>query len=197
MSRAKLRLYSLPLILLATVQFAGAQSSRGDAKPSNRLPAAIYIETPIKTWVEGYSHWVTARPDVVLATKEGTGSLIQLHTPFLDYFASDGKSLYTNTSADANIDFLHNLPQSAQKKAGGESSDLEPTVGDYLDMFPKLNPYKARILARKRPVLFAICKDDTPACADQNQALKEFKGRAASLGIQVIEVKLLKNPPGE
>jgi hypothetical protein len=198
MSRAKLKLYSLPLILLATWQLVGAQTSKGDTKPSNRLPAAIYVETSIKSWTDGYVKWVASRHDVVLALQKSSGGVqITLHTPFLDYFASDGKSLYSNSSASANIDFLRKLPQSERNRPGNEDVELEPTVGDYLDMFPKLSPYKAQILARKRPVLLAICKDDTPTCVDQNQALKQLKGRAASLGIQVIEVKLSKNPQGE
>ena len=198
MSHAKLRLYSLPLILLATAQLVSAQTPKGDRSSPNKVPAAVYVETSIKSYTEAYANWVTAHPEVVLALEKSTGGAqVMLHTPFLDYFASDGKSLYSNTSAPANIDFLRKLPQLGQKKSGSEDGELEPTVGDYLDMFPKLSPYKARILARKRPVLLAICKDDTPTCVGQNQALKEFKGRAASLGIQVVEVKLSKNPPGE
>jgi hypothetical protein len=196
-SLAKLKLYSLLLILLATMQHLGAQTAKGDTKPPNRLPAVVYIETPIKSWTDGYASWVAAHPAVVLALEKSSEGHMMLRTPFLDYFASDGNSLYSNSSASDNIDFLRRLPRSGQKSSGSEGGELEPTVGEYLEMFPKLSPYKARILARKRPVLLAICKDDTPTCVQQNQALGEFKSRAASLGVQVVEVKLLKPPPEE
>lgn len=196
MSNAKRRVYSLVLIFLAAAQFLCAQTPRASAKPSNKIPQVIYVETSVKAYTDAYASWVTARHDVVLALEKDSGGKLQLRTPFLDYFASDGKSVYSNSSASANADFLHKLPQSGEKKPGSEGDELQPTVGEYLSMFPKLNPYKAQILARKSPVLLAICKDDTPSCADQNQALKEFKGRASALGIQVVEVKLLKSPPG-
>jgi hypothetical protein len=196
MSRAKLRVYFLVLIFLMAAQFPSAQTSKGSRQPISKAPQAVYVETSIKSWTDGYASWVASRPDVVQANEKATGVQIMLRTPFLDYFASDGKSLYSNSSASANIDFLHKLQQLGQKKPDSEGDELQPTVGEYLAMFPKLEPYKAQILARKSPVLLAICKDDTPSCADQNQALKEFKGRAAALGIQVVEVKLLKNPPG-
>jgi hypothetical protein len=197
MSRANLRMYSLLSVILATAQLLNAQASHGTTKPSNKVPRVVYVETSVKSWTDGYASWIAARPDVVLALEKGSGGRINLKTPFLDYFASDGKSLYSNSSAAANIDFLRKLPQSGQKKSGSESDELQPTVGDFLGMFSKLNPYKAQILAHKSPVLLAVCKNDTPSCVDQNQALKEFKGRAATLGVQVVEVKLFTNPPGE
>lgn len=196
MSRIKLRLYSLLSVFLGAAQLLSAQTPKGNTKPSNKIPQAVYVETPIKSWTDGYASWIAARPDVVLALEKSSGGKMKLQTPFLDYFASDGTSLYSNSSASANVDFVHKLPQSGQKKPDSEGDELQPTVGDYLGMFSKLSPYKAQILARKSPVLLAICKDDTPSCADQNQALKEFKGRAAALGIQVVEVKLLKSAPG-
>ena len=157
----------------------------------------VYVETSMKSWTDGYASWVAARPAVVLALEKGSGTQIMLHMPFLDYFAADGKSIYSSSSTSANIDFLRKLPQSAQKRSGSGGGELEPTLGEYLEMFPKLRPYKTPILARKHPVLLAICKYDTPACMQQNHAFMEFKGRAASLGIQVVEVKLFKNFPEE
>ena len=197
MIRAKLKLYSLLSIFLANAQFLSAQTPTVSAKPSNKIPRVIYVETSIRSYTQGYANWVSGRPDVAMALEKDSAISVQLRTPFLDYFASDGKSLYSNSSASANIDFLHKLPQSGQKRPGSEGDELQPTVGEYLGMFSKLSPYKAQILARKSPVLLAICKDDTPSCADQNQALKEFKGRAAALGVEIIEVKLLKNSPEE
>lgn len=193
MNRAKLRLNSFLFVFLATAQFLSAQTPKPSAKPSSKIPPVIYVETSILSYTQAYSNWVSTRHDVILALEKDSGGKLQLRTPLLDYFASDGKSVYSSSSASANVDFLHKLPQSGQTKPADE---LQPTVGEYLAMFPKLEPYKAEILARKSPVLLAICKDDTPTCADQNQALKEFKGRATALGIQVVEVKLLKNPPG-
>ena len=198
MIRLKLELSVILLIFLGVAEPLCAQSPKGSSNSSSRPPAVVFVETPVKSWTDGYANWVTSHPAVVLALDKGSGVQIKLQTPFLDYFASDGNSVYSDTSAPANIDFLHKLPQSGQKKGAGEGkSELVPTLGDYLDMFPKLKPYRVGILAQKRPVLLAICKDDAPACVLQNQALSDFKHRAASLGIQVVEVKLLKNPQGQ
>lgn len=196
MSRSLLRLCSLPLILLAVTPILIARTSQVAKTPPAKVPQAVYVETSVKSWTVGYANWISGRPDVVQAQQKDSGVQIMLRMPFLDYFASDGKSIYSNTSATANIEFLHKLPQSGQKKPP-EGADLQPTVSDYLGMFPKLSLYKTQILARRWPVLLAICKDDTPNCADQNQALREFKSRATSLGIQVVEVKLLKTPPDQ
>lgn len=163
-------------------------AGRGASLP----PAVIFVEATPKAWTDGYAGWMNAHPAIVAALDKGSGLQIKLSTPFLDYFGVDGKSVYSNTSAAANIDFLHKLPQFGEKKALHGEGDLEPTAGDYLEMFPKLDAYKASIVARKRPVLLTICTYEKPECVQQNQALSAVKSRATALGIQVVEVKLEK-----
>ena len=153
MIRAKLKLYSLLSIFLANAQFLSAQTPTVSAKPSNKIPPVIYVETSIRSYTQGYANWVSGRPDVAVALEKDSAISVQLRTPFLDYFASDGKSLYSNSSASANIDFLHKLPQSGQKRPGSEGDELQPTVGEYLGMFSKLSPYKAQILADRKSVV--------------------------------------------
>jgi hypothetical protein len=155
MSGAKLTHCFVLSIGLATAPSLSAQASKGTGKPAGRVPQVLYVETSIRSYTEAYGEWIAGRPDVAQALEKDSGIRVQLHTPFLDYFGSDGRSVYSDSTASANIDFLRKLPQSGQKKPGGEGDDLQPTVGDYLGMFAKLEPYKARILARKSPVLLA------------------------------------------
>lgn len=191
---AKLTHNLFSFILLAPLAWAAGQTAKTAARGSRVRPAAVYVETSIRSWTDGYANWISWRPDVVMALEKDSGGKMQLHTPYLIYFSPDGKPLYTGSSAPVNIDFMRKYPQSGKQTPSGDN--LQPTLSEYLGMFPKLEPYKARILARKSPVLLAICKDDTPTCSDQNQALDQFKVRAVSRGVQVVEIKLVKNAPG-
>ena len=183
-------------LLLLSVCHGRAQATKVASKAPDRLPSVIHIETAIKPWTDGYAKWVVARPQVVLARESSSGVQINLRMPYLDYFGSDGSPHFLGMSAPSNIQFLNKLPLSAQE-TGNKSIPLEPTLAEYLDIIPNLTPYKARVLAQKLPVVLAICKYESESCKLQNEALHNFSARAASLKIQVIEVKLLQNPPGQ
>lgn len=188
------------------------------------LPSTISVDVKLQQWLDGYLKWVVAHPAVYLAAEQSSSnagaisgasgganvqatasspgnatakhtSNLQLHTPFVDYFAADGRSLFMDTTISENIEFLRGLPKSVSQDAKGD--ELQPTLSDYLDMFPELAPLKSRILALKRPVLLAICEPATPSCVRQNQALGTFKGRAAALKIEVVDLKLLRDPTGK
>lgn len=189
----------------ASVIRAFPQSPRPAAKAAAKTPTVVFIQTPVSTWTRGYAHWVTVHPELFFSESQTGGngagkesnsgsSQFTLRTPFLDYFGVDGRSLYANTDSSANLQFLHSLPQvPSSDPAKGKT---QPSLAEYLEMFPELAPYKAGILGGKRPVLLAICKYDRPNCVQQNEALRDVKSRAAGMKIQLVEIKLLNNPPG-
>ena len=191
LSRSRLLLSFLSMVFIAAAEIAAAQNPAAVRKPATKVPAAVYVETQITSWTSGFGKWVAARPAVVQAHEASGSGPYMLRTPFLDYFAANGDSLYSGSTLSTNVDFVRDLPKSAEAKPGNSNKAPEPTLADYLDMLPELQPYKAAILARKRPVALAICSYQKPECVQQNQALQEFKRRAPSLKIQVIEVKLL------
>lgn len=192
MSRSHHNFYFLLAVFVAAAQIASSQGPGAGRKPASRVPGAVYVETQISSWTNGYGKWVAAHPVVIQAHEASGSGVYKLRTPFLDYFAAKGESLYSNTTLSANIAFLRGLPKSAVTGAGNSDRALEPTLVDYLDMLPELQRYRSAILAEKRPVVLAICTYEKPECIQQNQALREFKRRAPSLRVQVIEVRLLK-----
>lgn len=204
-------------LCLAAPAFPARSSS-----PTRPQPASVYVEVQLQEWLDGYLKWVVAHPAVIVAAEkkgntpgprldgagaeesptaprlDGTASgsaNLQLHTPFLDYFSPDGKSLYAGTLLSANVDFLNKLHRAANPSP--PDNEIQPTLSEYLDMFPELARYKRGILGLDRPVLLAICEPATPSCKRQNEALGEFKNRQAALGVQLVEVTLLRPPAGK
>lgn len=191
MVRIKTKGCMLFMALIALAAATAAQSPKELKAPAKKAFGTIYIETQIRSWTTGYRNWLDAHPAVILAHEANGSGPYMLRTPFLDYFAPGGKSIYSNSSPTANIEFLRALPKSAEIKPDSPATALQPTLAEYLNMLPELKPYKSAILARNHPVVIAICLYSKPECVQQNQALQEFKRRAPSMNIQVIEVKLL------
>lgn len=113
-----------------------------------------------------------------------------LRMPYLELYSPSGISLYRGTNAEQNAAFLRELPHGMPTKSTTDSEELRPTFQEYMNMNPKLKPYFPRILAKKEATIFAVTFPDKPFCKAQNEAMQQFKSRANSINVRVIEVRL-------
>jgi hypothetical protein len=144
----------------------------------------VRVDTSERAFLEAYLHWAKQHPAVV---EEGTNVI---HLPMFYLYSASGVALYYGSDKEANAAFLRGLPADMASGEAKPKPSVLPSLEDSIDFISELGPHKTKLLAAKIPTVFAISHTNSKCCAMQDDALNELKARAASIGIDVVEVRL-------
>lgn len=189
---------------------SGATRSNTLQRPRNRRVTkglvAVTVNAPVQELLTAYVHWLAAQPATSSKPKPlmpaPSGGHLQggqtasqqtpgiIHMPSLDLYAASGISLYHSEDPQKNPAFIQDLPSNLTK-LGGKPDEVRPTLKEAIGMFTELKPYQSAILASERDTIFALTfPADVARCQGQDMAVKQLKGRAREIGLNVIEVRL-------
>jgi|SRR5581483_1239304 len=177
--RVLLLVISMPIA--AQLGVAQAQTSSHRQNP----PAVFTVNAPIKNLLEGYHTWTHRR------LGSASPDMIKTYMPFIDVYSPSGVSIYHGIGSAKNAAFIHALPGNIPHGKAAQT-DARPTLQEAIDMFPELATYKIKPDSGNIYTIFAVTFPDNEQCKAQNEAMDQFKARAQSAGLRVIEVKILK-----
>ena len=142
----------------------------------------ISVEAPRKELVNGYLYWIHAH-------QKGDFD-VKLPASHIDLYDSSGRSIHYEDRPERASAFLHLLMDRSTSPAD-TSPSMRPSLADAMGMFSELKPYDGHGKAKSRYTAFVLTdRDRAEECRQQNEAVAEFKKRAVTLNIRVIEVRV-------
>lgn len=180
-----LKIYYLPLFLALV---ATTRPQDKESTPRIGATSVIAVDTQMHEWLNAYLDWAHHHPSVLKRDASGDRTPLSLEMPYIELFDSTGKPLYRGGNDKQNAAFIDSLQHEIPSKSTIVADRERPSLQEYLDMLSGLRSYEARVLADKKPVLFAVTYRDNAMCKEQNAAIDVLKRQN---NIQIVEIDLI------
>jgi len=115
------------------------------------------------------------------------GAATTFSFPVLEIYNGAGTLVYRGQESLENARILREMPSSMR---GLPPQDNAPKLAGILDAIPEFKASRQKILGRGSPVVLSIGLEGCHACAIQEDALDDVRGRMLRSSIDVLEIEV-------
>jgi hypothetical protein len=112
-----------------------------------------------------------------------------VYFPLLQVYNSSGKLVYIGHNAEANAQFLQELPDDI---AGLQPDPSAATLQKVMQQFPEFALKSDAVLQTGKPTVVTVFLEDCHACSVQEQALDNSQQRLHDRGINLLIIHVAK-----